>query len=147
MSRVATRLVTVSTGRMPACHCAETMPAPDPGSTPIVALPDSARHVFSIERWNGVGAPTMAGTHTRVAPDGLSTSTEAVISNVRQAPASSGAAAAGRVAAGHASPTDTRPEYSRKRRLFIILLGRAPGAERCSGARRPADSRGSDHVQ
>ena len=119
MSRVATRLVTLSTGRTPSAHSADTMPAPDRGSTPIVALPLSACHVFSIGFWNGVGAPTTAGTHTRVGPDGFSTSTLVVISKVRHAASVSGANASRGREPGSARPSDSRPEYSRKRRRFM----------------------------
>jgi hypothetical protein len=86
---VDARLVTVRTGLTPAGYSAATRATESRVlSTTSFALPPSALNVdvVVVVFWYGVSTVSGKGTHTRVGPEGSSTSARVTISNVRQPP-------------------------------------------------------------
>ena len=85
------------------------------------AFPPSARNSFESVFWKGVSRSSAAGSHTRVAPEGLRTSTSVVTSNVRQVPPDPASAQA-RARFGIARLAETTPVDCRNLRRFMSHL-------------------------
>jgi hypothetical protein len=115
---VATRLVTVRTGAVPAGNSATIIPIASGLFSTVLTVPPSHLGVLASVFWYGVVPIRAAGSQMWVIPEGFSTSTRAVTSKVRQLASS----AASRSGFPIAKIAGAELAANRKSRRFIGAL-------------------------